>query len=849
MDILGASRRDRDRSKAMKATSNLVKQKRELSKLWLRYRVPATAAVVLALVLGGGNTLWESFREGDEAAHETERAELVGGFSKRLGNPVSAQTKAVAALSSDTELAQLFAGADAASLARANKDLAARLPGNLGVRLIPHGVRKVDYDHGIPPISYGTLDVIRQSLRDKRDSPAQVHLVARPEEHIALLRRVAIDDQEIGHLLVAYPASLLSEAVKQPSADSLYVELIQSVPGGRPVAFGKAGDVSLKSGVGEIVHIRGTSWRLVFWLPPSTSAQLDVLSDLIPIFAAAGVLLLVAGVAVVLAIGRKRRAAKRVMLGGAVSIVSIPDAAPEGALARRDFGFVEGGAPQAPASMEFLVPQPESSLDLDFDEDDYDSSAPLPEVEHQGAPEPESALEAAIFRAYDIRGIVGAGLDADVVREIGRAIGTEAYERGQQTIVVARDGRTSADELRDALVEGLLATGRDVIDIGRVPTPVLYFATYFLDTGSGVMVTGSHNPAQYNGLKIMLGGDTLFGDAIQSLRQRTQTGNFHTGQGELRQMDLLADYIRRISEDIPVALGNAFKIVIDCGNGVAGDVAPKLIQALGHDVVELYCDIDGTFPNHAPDPTQPENLQDLISTVREHKADLGLAFDGDGDRVGVVDGAGNIIWADRLMMLYARDILTRHPGASIVYDVKCTRLLREEIEANGGVAIMDKTGHSFMKNKLQETPEAQLAGELSGHIFFKERWYGFDDGMYAATRLLEILMAAGRSAEAVFAELPAGESTPELHIHLTEGEPFAVMQAILADPDVPGATVSTIDGLRAEFADGWGLVRASNTTPSLICRFEGDDAPALERVKTVFRDKLAAVRPGLDLPF
>lgn len=824
----------------MKSTSNLVEQKRELAKLWLRYRVPGTFAVVLALVLGAGSSLWETYRDSNQSSHALDSDVLINQFSTVLGNPVAAQQKSLAGLSSDDELAVLIGTTDAAARKSARATLMQQLPDSLGVRLLANGARKIDYENGFPPISYGTLDLARQSAASTRLAPAQVHLVGRDEQHIALLRKVMSGDKLIGHVLVAYPSTLLNAAMVKAPANSLYVELIQRMPGASAVVFGNAGDASVKEGVGRVVPIRDTSWRLVFWLPSSTSDELTVLADLLPIIAAVLVLLLVGLAGATLATRKKCREGARIMLGGAVTTVDFnEDDEPKDALADVPtvFSHTESATALPPLLSESC------GLDLDFFDDDEESAS-------VAMPSPSSSgLNPVIFRAYDIRGMVGHGLDADVVRLIGRAIGTEAYERGQQTIIVARDGRISSDELCDALIEGLLSTGRDVVDVGRVPTPVLYFSTYFLDTGSGVMVTGSHNPAQYNGLKIMLGGETLFGDAIQKLRQRAENGQFHQGQGELQQMDLLADYIRRVSEDVPVALGNAYKVVIDCGNGVAGDVAPKLIQALGHDVVKLYCDIDGTFPNHAPDPTQPENLRDLIAKVADEGADLGLAFDGDGDRVGVVDGSGNIIWADRLMMLYAQDILSRHAGASIVYDVKCTSRLRQVIEANGGVPIMDKTGHSFMKNKLLETPDAQLAGELSGHIFFKERWYGFDDGMYAAARLLEILMADGRPAADVFADLPAGVSTHELHIQLEEGEPFNIMQTLLVDPQIEGASISTIDGIRAEFADGWGLLRASNTTPSLICRFEGDDAAALERVQAVFRSLLNAVKSDLDLPF
>ena len=468
--------------------------------------------------------------------------------------------------------------------------------------------------------------------------------------------------------------------------------------------------------------------------------------------------------------------------------------------------------------------------------------------------EQASRLPAHIFRAYDIRGIVGDALTPDIVRRIGGAIGAEAHRRGVQTLVVGRDGRHSGAALRAALVEGLRESGRDVVDVGRVPSPVLYFAAEHLQTGSGVMVTGSHNPADYNGLKIMLAGDTLHGAAIQDLRHRIEEGDLDSGRdargpGGLRDTEIIGDYIRRICTEIPaVPARQARKIVIDCGNGVAGDVAPRLFRALGHDVVELYCEVDGDFPNHHPNPSEPENLRDLVASVRETGADLGLAFDGDGDRLGVVDGDGNIIWPDRQMMLFASDVLASRPGAEIVFDVKCSGLLAEHIAALGGRPVMAKTGHSFIRARLRETG-APLAGEMSGHIFFADRWYGFDDAIYSAARLVQILVGLGEPSARVFAQLPAAKSTPELRVRVGEGEQVRLVESLLAGDRFPGARKTTIDGLRVDYPDGWGLARASNTEPCLVVRFEGTDDDALARIMEEFRRVLLSVDPSLELPF
>ncbi len=453
-----------------------------------------------------------------------------------------------------------------------------------------------------------------------------------------------------------------------------------------------------------------------------------------------------------------------------------------------------------------------------------------------------------IFRAYDIRGIVGETLDADIVKTIGRALGSEAKARGQQCMVVGRDGRSSSPELGAALIAGLRAAGRDVIDVGLVPTPVLYFATHFLQTASGVMLTGSHNGPEYNGLKIVLGHETLSEEAIQGIYRRISAGDLSAGEGGLKSAAIIPEYIRRIVDEIPAPVSDAFKLVVDCGNGVAGVVAPQLLRALGHDVIELYCDVDGSFPNHHPDPSQPENLQVLINKVKAEGADLGLAFDGDGDRLGVVDGAGNIIWPDRQLMFLAKDVLTRNAGAPIIFDVKCSRHLKSIIEASGGQALMYKTGHSLIKAKMKEIG-APLAGEMSGHIFFKERWYGFDDALYTAARMLEILVNAGQTPEQAFAEIPEGIATPELKVALPEERHQAFMQELKSQAAFDKAEIIDIDGLRVEFADGWGLIRPSNTTPYLVLRFEADDRAALKRIQGEFRDLLLALDADLPLPF
>lgn len=475
-----------------------------------------------------------------------------------------------------------------------------------------------------------------------------------------------------------------------------------------------------------------------------------------------------------------------------------------------------------------------------FDDELFDEDEPVLAETTQVDVRPE------IFRAYDIRGIVGDNLTEDVVEVIGRAIGSEATDRGVTSLCIGYDGRHSSPGLADALARGVLSTGCSVIEVGAVPTPVLYFAAHHLETGSGVMVTGSHNPANYNGLKIMLGGETLSGDAIQKLYDRIQNTDFSAGQGELSREDVRRAYLDRIVGDIAVAA--PLKVVVDAGNGIAGELGPMLLEELGCEVTPLHCDVDGDFPNHHPDPGKPENLQDLIAKVQETGADIGLAFDGDGDRLGVVTNSGKIIWPDRLLMLFARDVVSRNPGADVLYDVKCSRRLAGVISEAGGRPIMWKSGHSLMKAKMQETG-ALLAGELSGHIFFAERWYGFDDGLYTAARLLEILGIEDRHSDEVFEDFPEDISTPELNVQVTESDKFAIIERLEQQADFGDGNVSTIDGLRVDYTDGWGLCRASNTTPVLVLRFEAENEDALERIKSVFREQLQKAAPDLVADF
>jgi phosphomannomutase / phosphoglucomutase len=451
-----------------------------------------------------------------------------------------------------------------------------------------------------------------------------------------------------------------------------------------------------------------------------------------------------------------------------------------------------------------------------------------------------------IFKAYDIRGIVDKTLTTEVAHAVGQALGSMALERGCTGIAVGRDGRLSGPALSLALREGVASTGCDAVDVGCVPSPVSYYAGFALETRCAVSVTGSHNPPEYNGLKLVVKDAALYGDDIQTLKRRAETGEVKKGNGAMKTADVRGSYVARILGDVKLA--RPMKIAIDCGNGVAGELAPQVFEGMGCTVTKMFCEIDGTFPNHHPDPSKLENLQDLIRVVTTTDVELGLAFDGDGDRLGVVTKSGAVIFPDRQLMLFAADILGRNPGATIIYDVKCTRNLAPWIRKHGGVPLMWKTGHSLIKDKLRETG-SPFAGEMSGHIFFKERWFGFDDAIYTGARLLEILSRVA-NASAPLEALPDAVSTPELNIKCAEGEHVTLVKQLIERGVFDGeAERILIDGLRVEFADGFGLARPSNTTPVIVLRFEADNAEALVRIQTLFARELRKIKPTIDMGY
>ncbi|MFA7592819.1 MAG: phosphomannomutase/phosphoglucomutase [Thiohalobacteraceae bacterium] len=778
-------------------------------------------------------------------ARRQEMALTAENLADRIATQLTQNTAKMEMLVRDAPIIDLATRRDSAAIRQRENDLGYLFPNSVRVRILPPGLTEVDPDAS-PPLSYAALDMLRQAETSETPPLAEVHLFGTPQQHITLVRRIlsASGRRIVGHLMVSFPLPMIQAALDEPKLPRGYGEVWQVAGSAAPVVLAQRGTRSLRRDQPTVeVAIPGSRWKVAYW------AEARGFSDSeqgLWIVAGSGVAIF--GLLTVLILRSFARALKQdqVLLLGAVRD------ARDGRL-QADYGLQLKECAQAVAGVRHIfeaetatpvaaAPKAPPGIAAATGAGVFDNLG----VDLGTVGVTELQLDPTIFRAYDIRGIVNQGLTPEAVYEIGRAIGSEAQARGQQSVIVARDGRLSGPELQDSLVRGLRASGVHVKDIGMAPTPLLYFATHTLDTCSGVVLTGSHNPAEYNGMKVVLAGETLSGTGIQRLRERIENGELDSGSGGYEEVDVTEAYIEYIHKDVQLA--RPMKVVVDCGNGVAGELAPLLLDRIGCRVIPLYCDIDGRFPNHHPDPSQPENLDDLIRAVREHNADIGLAFDGDGDRLGVVSSAGEIVWPDRLLMLLAMDVLGRNPGAEIIYDVKCSRHLAKIIRDFGGSPEMWKTGHSFMKARMKETG-ALLAGEMSGHIFIKERWFGFDDALYAAARLLEVLSNDHRDSSRVFAALPGGVCTPELKLPMAEGDPQRFMDNFLANAQFPDAEVTTIDGLRADFSDGWGLVRASNTMPCLVFRFEGDDQEVLVRIQDQFRQALLATDPSLQLPF
>ncbi len=733
-------------------------------------------------------------------------------LKQQLAGYISEQQQALAEALVHPEIERYFGSPDAGDAARALSAVQEKMPQVQDIRFVGADVLgEIGLDIG--SFGYANAEMLLNAARLGAPAPAQVHGVRSTQRELVLVNPVTIDGRIAGFALAKLPYLPVREVFLGPSHGGLKIALVQGESRGAEAVI----EGSMQTGMTSTA-VPGTMMRIA--VAPATPLIVLGPSGVI----SNGLLTAMAlAIAVLITLWRKNPELLERLLHrqSEASVGTVAERAVEEAKLAAQKAVNKAAGAGRPAAPPQQTPEPR-------------------------VPQRTVAVDHSIFRAYDIRGIVGQTLNEAIAKLLGQAIGSENRARGHKTILVGRDGRLSGPSLSDALISGLVESGCDVIDIGIVATPVLYFGTYDLSAGSGVMVTGSHNPPEYNGFKIMLGGETLAEQDIQALYARIAEQRLDSGQGALTQMDIVENYIERISSDIQ--LETPLKVVIDCGNGSPGAIATRLFESIGCEVVPLYCDVDGTFPNHHPDPSDPHNLQDLIVSVKQLKADIGLAFDGDGDRLGVVTPSGNIIYPDRLLMAFARDVLVRAPGATVIYDVKCTGHLAGVILGHGGSPIMWKTGHSLIKRKMKET-QAELAGEMSGHFFFKERWYGFDDGMYAGCRLLEILSGDGRDADEFFAELPQGVSTPELKVPMAEGDHYRFMDRFRDRCKFDGARITTIDGVRADWPDGWGLLRCSNTTPSLVMRFDADNNEALIRIQSLFKSQILALDAKLLLPF
>jgi len=849
------------------------------------FLIVAMVAFIMTALTGVGTYYLSAARIDD--AKRNAIYNQVKGAAQSISTRTALLTTVLQKIAQSPELVDALRQLDKPRARAIVQQLGTYLPGTQAFRLLWPTDTKPD-NSAVPHMGYADLDLVKSTFQ--RAQLALIQGEKGENRHLAMTQGVRVDGQVIAVILASVDFRDLQPHLMAAGSERLYVELTQM----ENVVF-SSGDANLKES-SEVTsfNVKNTAWSINYWVAMQfdlSMATLVLSLILIPSFVAAVACyisfrriekLLLEDQRVVL------KATKDLMMGkvkgnyqvklkemspfistmvqfkrvlddegkGDVSIINQSDIYDVD-----DSGFFDEpteakliGTEYAGFEIEELGPNSEigSAISLPSFSADKDEMAvgesTLPSIDSLQDLSAHIDPSDSIFRAYDIRGIVDKTLTQDKVYEIGCAIGSEALDKGIETVIMAKDGRLSSPTLSRSLAEGILSTGTNILDIGTVPTPVLYFVAYHHDCHTGVMLTGSHNQANYNGLKIVMAGETLAEEKIQDLKKRINKQDFHSNTpGTLTKNSMFTnEYIGVITDDVCIA--RPMKVVVDAGNGVAGELAPILLKTLGCEVIELFCDIDGHFPNHHPDPSKPENLKDLISAVAHYQADVGFAFDGDGDRLGVVDSSGNIIWPDRQIMLFSQSILAKKPGAEIIYDVKCSRHLAEQITKNGGRATIWKTGHSLMKAKVKETAAA-FAGEMSGHLFFNDRWFGFDDGLYSAARLIELLSEDSRSSADVFAEIPDSPSTPELSINLAEGENFSIMKQLLINPSFPDGKITDIDGLRVDFNDGFGLVRASNTTPSLVVRFEGDTNEALIRIEDQFRQLILEIKPDISLPF
>jgi phosphomannomutase/phosphoglucomutase len=821
---------------------------------------------LLAAALGigaGGALLWFA-QSSDSQARQAELAQAIGSSQAAAVQQALKQLQADSlAAARNPELLQALQSGDS----QQKRDAERRLGYWDGVvdAHLNRRAEAVQDGSRAAPMNFAGLDMLRRAESGQQPAVEAYRVGDRWLAYSAVALRLNDNQPAQGTLLLAVDLQRLLASLPPLPAELGQLQLVQKFGNTPPQVLLQRGQS--EGGAAQSFATGNPNWTLSFAPGPALASGLPpALLGLAALLALGGAL-----IGLMLLQGAQQRRLlgdvqqlgqmlKELSAGKAVKAFSLSLPALDSlaqSLPRRSnesAGSATGnGTAAAPAAQPASKPaelvnplfQDTDILDIDILDEDQDLLG-LEQTSAMTISQSAPTLPADIFRAYDIRGVVGDSLTAEYAYWIGRAVGSQSLAQGEPNVIVGRDGRLSGPELLQQLVQGLLDCGCQVTDVGMVPTPVVYFAANVLEGRSAVMLTGSHNPPDYNGFKIVIAGDTLANEQIQALKARIDNNDLASGVGSVQQVDVLERYFKTIRDDI--ALAKPLRVVVDCGNGAAGVIAPQLIEALGCSVIPLFCEVDGTFPNHHPDPGKPENLVDLIARVKAENADLGLAFDGDGDRVGVVTNTGTIVYPDRLLMLFAKDVVSRNPGADIIFDVKCTRRLTPLISGYGGRPVMWKTGHSLIKKKMKETG-ALLAGEMSGHIFFKERWYGFDDGIYSAARLLEILSLDKRDAEHVFSAFPSDISTPEINIQVTEQSKFPLIERLQREGQWGEANLTSIDGVRVDYPKGWGLIRASNTTPVLVLRFEADTQEELERIQDVFRGQLHKVAPDLQLPF
>ncbi len=843
--------------------------------------VPGIFPALIALIIASA-LVYLALTSNPQGRQHLEQA-WGGSQASAMGRALKQIVAETQAAARDPALLQALQSGNPALIDEAQNRLRFR-DGVLGARLNPPGMSEVG-NQGALPVSFSTLDMLNKVTRGEEPVPEARAIGERWMIYSAAPLRSDPSAPVSGTLLLAFDPQRLLDALPVMPESTGKIRLIQQFGNGPEQVLLQRGEAD--GAKPQRLETGYANWKLEFTPGPALDSSPPwLLLTLAALVAIAGVLL---------GLYLNERALQRAICADVRQLDQLLQELSRGkavkpfglglpvlnGLARRLACFSpslqqpvteivdkkdgSGSAPgskmtdlktrSASASASHVAPgddwtdplfQDTDILDIDIldENQDFLRSEHPPVMSSPASVAPKFPDD--IFRAYDIRGIVGDTLSAETAYWIGRAIGSESLAQNEPNVSVGRDGRLSGPELVQQLIQGLHDSGCHVSDVGLVPTPALYYAANVLAGKTGVMLTGSHNPKDYNGFKIVIAGDTLANEQIQALHERIKTGNLTSAKGSITKVDILDRYFKQIKEDIVMA--RKMKVVVDCGNGAAGVIAPQLIEALGCEVISLFAEVDGNFPNHHPDPGKLENLQDLIAKVKETGADLGLAFDGDGDRVGVVTNKGNVVYPDRLLMLFALDVLKRNPGADIIFDVKCTRRLTPLIQQHGGRPVMWKTGHSLIKKEMKKSG-ALLAGEMSGHIFFKERWFGFDDGIYSAARLLEILSQESQSAEDLFETFPNDISTPEINIKVTDTTKFSIIEALEKDAQWGDAKLTTIDGVRVDYPKGWGLVRASNTTPVLVLRFEAETEAELQRIKDVFHAELKKVAPDLQLPF